>query len=274
MKTRARGCWTCQIRHRKCDLRAPLCKECIDRRIPCHGYGPKPAWMNGGSPEEQERSRIKIAVKENFRRVRRLQARARPDDNLQSEGPHQVPISDTPRDGPSERPHTSTIDLSAPLPKGVESEQQNSSNCAVTDNVTCRLDRTETARLSPEEALLLMHYLDRVFPWQFPYHLSHSRLGNRGWLLTLLMGHGPLYHATLSLAALHKSASCGESGEKFSVNQKAVDHHSRALQELCGFLREQCAYKLLEDDFKLMEFLACSLFLISFEVSGTSFDYT
>lgn len=271
MRSRARGCWTCQLRHRKCDLGAPLCKECSDRRIPCHGYGPKPAWMDGGSLEERERSRIKVAVKDNFRRVRRFQARARPSESPQSEGPsYEVQVSSTSHGGPLELSHTRTIDPSTPVPEGTESKQQSSSSRAVTDNVSCQQGRAETASLCPEEACLLMHYLDRVFPWQFPYHSTHSRLGNRGWLLTLLMGQGPLYHTTLSLSALHRSALYGGSGEKFSEDQEAFDHHSRALQELCEFLREQYANKLLEDEFKLIEFLACSLFLISFEVSRAS----
>lgn len=44
----------------------------------------------------------------------------------------------------------------------------------------------------------------------------------------------------------------------------------KALQERYVFLKEQCDNKLLGGGFKLVEFLACSLFLISFEVSGMS----
>ncbi|KZL78002.1 hypothetical protein CT0861_04112 [Colletotrichum tofieldiae] len=68
------GCWTCRIRHRKCDESSPSCKECTDRHIVCHGYGPEPDWMKNPSKLQAELQRIKHAVKQNFRRTRKLQA--------------------------------------------------------------------------------------------------------------------------------------------------------------------------------------------------------
>jgi hypothetical protein len=118
--------------------------------------------------------------------------------------------------------------------------------------------------LDSGEACLLMHYLDQVFPWQFPYHCSRSSLGNRGWLFLLLIKRGPLYHAVLSLSSLHQSAVLGTE-EEFQQKQNAFEHHSRALQELCDIMSEK-GDKLLEDRPQLAEFLACSFMLISFEV--------
>ncbi|KXH26360.1 hypothetical protein CSAL01_11358 [Colletotrichum salicis] len=68
------GCWTCRIRHRKCDEVSPTCKECTDRHILCHGYGAEPEWVKNPAKLQAELQRIKHAVKQNFRRTRKLQA--------------------------------------------------------------------------------------------------------------------------------------------------------------------------------------------------------
>ncbi|KXH37622.1 hypothetical protein CNYM01_08346 [Colletotrichum nymphaeae SA-01] len=68
------GCWTCRIRHRKCDEATPTCSECTDRHIVCHGYGTEPDWVKDPVKLQAELQRIKHAVKQNFRRTRKLQA--------------------------------------------------------------------------------------------------------------------------------------------------------------------------------------------------------
>ncbi len=54
------------------------------------------------------------------------------------------------------------------------------------------------------EAELLMHYLDVVFPLQFPFYRPTACEGGRGWLLAILTQTKPLYHAALSIAAYHR----------------------------------------------------------------------
>ncbi|KAJ5403605.1 C6 transcription factor [Penicillium cosmopolitanum] len=241
-----------------------MCKECTDRHVHCHGYGPKPTWMDGGPEEQKEKTRIKAAIKENFRRVKKMQGRARKRANDLSrslsetlaptqgdEGLHAVI---TPRSPPySSLPdHERTIS---------ESSEDNINACA--QDETVEVDAESSPRslegntnIDSQEAWLLMHYLDQVFPWQFPYHDSRSRLGNRGWLFSLLMKRGPLYHAVLSLASLLQSAMIGTE-EEFQRKQSAWDHHSRALRELCDLMSEK-GDKLRENHTELAEFLTCS----------------
>ncbi|KAL0937102.1 uncharacterized protein CTRU02_206833 [Colletotrichum truncatum] len=76
------GCWTCRIRHRKCDECSPACKECTDRHIKCHGYGPEPDWVKDSVKLRAELQRIKHAVKQNFRQTRKLQAARSPQSAL------------------------------------------------------------------------------------------------------------------------------------------------------------------------------------------------
>ncbi|KAI9149649.1 Trichothecene biosynthesis transcription regulator TRI10 [Paramyrothecium foliicola] len=60
-------------------------------------------------------------------------------------------------------------------------------------------------RTQEKETSLLMHYLDVVFPLQFPLH-DRSYEGKREWLLAILTSSRSVYYATLSLSLLHKES--------------------------------------------------------------------
>jgi C6 transcription factor Pro1 len=68
----------------------------------------------------------------------------------------------------------------------------------------------EASWLSPEitnsETELLMHFLDVVFPLQYPMYRSGITEGGRGWLLSLLFHTKPLYHAALALSSYHRGS--------------------------------------------------------------------
>jgi hypothetical protein len=233
--------------------------------------------MDGGPEEQKERDRIKAAVNKNFRHVKKMQSRGRQSQSARERLVSATPTNEAVEAIEATAPHFSTS-LSTPRPTedasshcGSESlicpvgqSESPSDNNAIED---CR-DPFENSLNSngaeDQEACLLMHYLDQVFQWQFPYHDARSRLGNRGWLFLLLIKRGPLYHAILSLSSLHQSALLGTE-EEFQRKQKALDHHSRALHELCDLMSEN-GNKLRDDHAQLAEFLACSVILISFQV--------
>ncbi|OLN96590.1 Transcriptional regulatory protein UME6 [Colletotrichum chlorophyti] len=158
------GCWTCRIRHRKCDEASPACKECTDRKITCYGYGREPEWIKNPSKLQEELQRIKHAVKQNFRRTRRLQA--------------QISV---PRPGrsPASRTRVAADTLNDPSASQSEGSEF-------------------------REAELLTYYLDYIFPLQYAYYVDKPALGGRGWLFWLLSKKGPLRHAAFTLSALHQ----------------------------------------------------------------------
>ena len=49
-----------------------------------------------------------------------------------------------------------------------------------------------------------MHFVDTVFPLQYPMYKPSVVHGGRGWLLSLLLRTKPLYHASLALSAYHR----------------------------------------------------------------------
>ncbi|KAK0761969.1 hypothetical protein N5P37_004769 [Trichoderma harzianum] len=274
MGIRPSGCWTCRIRHRKCDSRTPTCKECTDRNVQCHGYGQKPEWMDGAAEEEKENLRIKKAVKENFRSLRRIQNRARQNRRDVAPRLQAVPAQEEQDWGPSgsiSPHHGSNLPDSGLDSRDYASISPNNESSSGSANST-RSAYIELARQEPRripwidshDASLLMHYLDQVFSWQFPYHSYASRSGNRGWLLSLLIQQGPLYHAILSLSSLHQSVLLGRE-EEYCQQCIAFDRHSRALRELCAFMscKEE---QLFNDAAQMTEFLASGIMLITFEV--------
>ncbi|KAH6685822.1 fungal-specific transcription factor domain-containing protein [Plectosphaerella plurivora] len=74
LPSRSHGaCFTCRIRHRKCDETAPQCVECTSRRIECHGYGPQPAWAKDPARLREEVQKIKTQIKQHLRKSKGIQ---------------------------------------------------------------------------------------------------------------------------------------------------------------------------------------------------------
>ncbi|GJN78286.1 hypothetical protein PLIIFM63780_001779 [Purpureocillium lilacinum] len=228
------GCWTCRIRHRKCDEVSPACRECTDRGITCHGYGRKPAWVDDATRLREELARIKRAVNDNFRRTRRKQQQRR-----RSSG-------SVPQD------HEPSPAVAAPTPSAITAVGTGASH--------------ET---SFREAQLLIHYLDYIFPMQYPYYRDDPALGGRGWLFWLLMKRGPLHQAVLTLAALHHHVEFAHAPEREGSEDRdseLLGYHTNALQRLRQVISECDAERFAENREQLIEFLACGSALISFEL--------
>ena len=89
--------------------------------------------------------------------------------------------------------------------------------------------------LQDREAVLLMHFLDSVFPLQYPAYKPCLIDGGRGWLLSLLMNTKPLYHAALSMSAYHRQSSLLIPGRRAcdKINWAELEkHHAICFQEL------------------------------------------
>nr|CBY93782.1 TRI10 protein [Trichoderma brevicompactum] len=126
-------------------------------------------------------------------------------------------------------------------------------------------------RTQEKEISLLMHYLDGVFPLQFPFH-ERRYVGKREWLLTILASTRPVYYATLSLSLLHKEACLHEfEAELAEIWQKEkMRYYILALQESQQQLDAlDTAYGIAKMKGNIHA-LASTLQLISFESSSLS----
>lgn len=308
------GCWTCRLRRKKCDEATPVCFACDSRNIHCHGYGPRPDWMDGGERERAELARIKHGVKRNRRlkrlRAQQLRALAGQQQNQQS----QSSSSAQPEVAVEDELGSQCRDSGAGLKDGLESDtavvaktaqgtetagdsapffndQEDQQVPVTTPYFTTQPDISSASQSRPQsqprpllpslpilhhrEAELLMHYLDHVFHLQFRFHSPSIRTGGRGWLLWLLIRTGPLYHAALSLSALHQhtllyrrdgSHRSSRDNQCSSTLQELNEYHSRTLQELRLCLQNSQMDTGSPDLGKQIEILACGVQLISFQV--------
>ncbi|KAJ6441548.1 abc1 domain-containingprotein [Purpureocillium lavendulum] len=239
------GCWTCRIRHRKCDEAVPACRECADRTLPCHGYGRRPAWVDDETQLREELARIKRVVNSNFRRTRKRQQQKQQQQQRRS---------------------SSAASGAAPTQP---------SAAALTP--LAGAGTSANHETSFREAQLLVHYLDYIFPLQYPYYRDDPALGGRGWLFWLLMKRGPLHQAVLTLAALHhytEFAHSAEDNESEERESELLGYHTNALQRLRQAISEGEAEPFAENREQLIEFLACGSALISFEVDTCISDMT
>ncbi|KAH7006703.1 fungal-specific transcription factor domain-containing protein [Fusarium venenatum] len=243
---KAACCWTCKIRHVKCDATPSACLQCTSRQVHCHGYGPMPSWMDGGENEKEQKQRIKLAVKKNFKEKKSLQAHQR-------------------------RGHTRAIrrgqNLSRAAKEVIEVNKTSQRKWCVMTAMRSYLTLHQVLSgqsfpkpLEYGEADLLMHYLDHVFPYQYPFFDKGK--WSRGWLLWLLSKNGPLCRASLGLAALHQRSLLGETNN----HHIELEFHTKAVRQLHDFLLSIDINELRPDNEILVEIITCGVTLISFEI--------
>ncbi|KAJ0421547.1 fungal-specific transcription factor domain-containing protein [Aspergillus carlsbadensis] len=115
-----------------------------------------------------------------------------------------------------------------------------------------------------------MHFLDEIFPLQYPVYKPDLLEGGRGWLLHLLLRTKPLYHAALALSSYHMmitgfsviSPEC----RVFSVVKKeerlamCLEEVQRTIRDVQVFTRERShnALGLLASVVQLVFFELCA----------------
>lgn len=59
-----RGCWTCRLRHKKCDETIPECRACSSLLTTCYHSKDKPSWMDNGPLQQDMADQLNRGVKE------------------------------------------------------------------------------------------------------------------------------------------------------------------------------------------------------------------
>jgi hypothetical protein len=116
-----------------------------------------------------------------------------------------------------------------------------------------------------------MHFLDVVFPLQYPMYKPSITQGGRGWLLSLLLNTKPLYHAALGLSAYHKGtilletsrAQCGKTSISDEKKHFAIclAEFQQAIKDVNHWVSEIAACPV-----NSLGIMACVVQLIFFEV--------
>ncbi|KAL3422756.1 hypothetical protein PVAG01_06912 [Phlyctema vagabunda] len=251
------GCWTCRLRRKKCDEVRPECLRCASVNVACC-YGPKPEWIGNSALAKDELARIKAVVGASANRKRAaFRARAR----VSSEASTQY--SPSSQSVPKNQEQSLLLPSFSEISSGVRPHDRGYWNANETKSFWY------PKWVEDHEASLMMHYLDNVFFLQFRFHTPSLSAGGRGWLLSLLTRTKPLYHAALSLSALHQqSLLClGQDQAQMDTFHELERHHNLTLQELQLFIRAQSENASEQGRFKgNIQILACMVELISFEL--------
>ena len=296
------GCWTCKLRKKKCDEGRPTCATCLSLDITCHGYGSKPAWMDGGAAEKERIETLRQRVKEITNHKRRLRVRqnvsqspqiGNQDDNHASITP--VSMDDVyPTPQPSHVHNTYLSDSRTERQSLRQPENSVGATGVGLDLVqqTPRLSNSDlgqveiyrqTPILPEEEAGRLLHYLDFVFTIQFPFYKPSASNGGRGWLLATLLQLDPLYHAALSIATYHQHFEALVIEYSLSVEsfndirelplccklEDQLMEHNISLSRIRNLLRRLEDLGGSQSELKLVEYvelIACMAILVSLEV--------
>lgn len=301
------GCWTCRIRKKKCDDVRPSCGPCTFRQVTCHGYGPKPAWMDSAENQKAEIERIKQAVNQNFRSRQAFRVSKRPpaqpgserrqdatsksrlkheadflDEELSSLGKLQIA-------GPE---HGATVlplvepwpkvgdasEYSSLYPKGANSLNPSPSRCSgggVQPVYPFSFHPDAPPAENEYDLALIMNYLDNVFPLQFYFYQPTNADRGRGWLLSLLLRARSSYFTALAFSSLHQLIFVHK-GDILKEQKLSADldrYHTLALSELqkqLDFLPSISGYEHLKMG---VEILACMLQLLSIEVFRETKEY-
>jgi hypothetical protein len=83
-----------------------------------------------------------------------------------------------------------------------------------------------------------MHFLDHVFPGQYPMYKPKE---GRGWLLTLLLKAKPFYHASLALSANHRRMVMPPNSNSTTNLLQQEQHFEACLKLLRYGAENQCA---------------------------------
>jgi hypothetical protein len=210
---RKQACWTCRLRKKKCDEARPQCSPCSSLSIPCYDYGSKPDWMNNEESRQTVTDSLKQIVKSTSRRkptalVHTGRARFL---NLAPRLPKDTTRKPTSLTD-SCHIHNLLPELET-LPREIQYGHFDVSS-------TLRAGHFEQALsvpgsysqlqlppfflVSAEKDILLMHFINEIFPLQYPLYKADIRQERRAWLLSLLFETQPLFDAALAFGSYHQ----------------------------------------------------------------------
>ncbi|KAH7131847.1 fungal-specific transcription factor domain-containing protein [Dendryphion nanum] len=217
------GCWTCRVRKKKCDEARPKCTNCESLVIPCHGYGPKPDWMDNGEKE-------RIVVKEMKEIIKYTSRRKAP---VRSSEQSNLAIRIEPK--PSTYPATTPLSGSG-TGSGSSGENNGINQHLISDVHPSESETKEQYQPKPsisiEDSLDLMSFLDYVFPLQYPMYKPSISDGGRGWLMTTILQSDATYHAALALGACYR----GTYANDHTTRAKTLVQQGEHLQITLGML--------------------------------------
>ncbi|KIW10489.1 hypothetical protein PV08_11453 [Exophiala spinifera] len=174
------GCWTCRLRRKKCD-------ENPD----------KPEWMDGGLRQTKMAQQIKREVKDNAH-LRSAQRSTHLPGGYSS-------FADSALE---------SVEDNAELLNGMQLHDTGSTDSPLRnlDCTAAHANTPSTATFERSDTVLLMFYLDYLFPFLFPFYRPSPLQGGRAWILEMMISRPVVRQATLCqssyfLSRAHEAAN-------------------------------------------------------------------
>ncbi|KAH7126505.1 fungal-specific transcription factor domain-containing protein [Dactylonectria estremocensis] len=200
------SCWTCRLRHKKCDELQPLCGGCNALEIHCLYGSDKPDWMDSGKRQQQMTDKIKSQVKKNAKRRRGIalmESIARDISNVSEDvemlspsddsSSLHVPISRSKGNAAKSSPTSDSVSLSHLADTAALDPPATSS--------TRDQDPEPKAALSELDMGFITGYMDYTFPTLFPFYRPPILKGGRTWLLALALKNSGFLNTIVSLSS-------------------------------------------------------------------------
>lgn len=287
-KQPSNSCWTCKVRRKKCDGKLPVCDGCGALQITCYYDQAKPEWMDGGSKQEAMAKWLKIKVKESAHRrrgertVSNIFERASTSDIPTSES---IVLPQRPSPSNLTVPRCALLRAATSGPSsGISTPMVNSE----TDDISSSGDN--------RESVLVMFYLESVFPFLFPFYQPSLLQGGRSWILEMMIGSPIIRQALLCqssfyLSLARKTTKCmgvwemvlAQTRDAFSVLRQSLlvidgpgitEHVHGAVRILAGIIQLQRFEVAVRsfDNFQAHLTAALALFRQLLDTCGSEID--
>lgn len=162
-------CWTCRLRHKKCDETLPICGACAVLEIDCHYSPRKPPWLQTEKRRLEALARLKAQVKRSAKRRRKISQMRTIANEIDS-----------------------SPDLGTFEPLIQETMVEPSSEPVTPSTIPPTEDR----------AAYISVYMDYIFPILFPFYRPYITEGGRLWLLSLAMSNAGFMSSITSISSL------------------------------------------------------------------------
>ncbi|QPC60793.1 hypothetical protein HYE67_003024 [Fusarium culmorum] len=228
-------CWTCRLRHKKCDETLPICGACAFLEIDCHYSPRKPPWLQTENRRLEALARLKAQVKRSAKRRRgisQMRTIANEIDSSPDLGTFE-PSPDT-----SEDPFT-------------QETMVESSSEPVTPPT---IQRTE------DRAAYISVYMDYIFPILFPFYRPYITEGGRFmssitsisslvlWLVPAHVGPGQASCASKTLEEFHAQASVALGTMQHDLqhlHQRGIENCLTDSVHLLANMMQQLSFELI-----------------------------
>ncbi|KAB8304778.1 hypothetical protein EYC80_004126 [Monilinia laxa] len=235
--------------------------------------------MDSGLREKEMANSIKQIVKYTSRRKGRLAAAGLylgQNNSGTTEAPT-INLAPKPANSFSKSSFTVTEDVDHQKASSESSSAQSAQSAS--DGITMGLKPDSlnnfmgTPSIAGNEAALLMHFLDNVFPLQYPMYQPDVAEGGRGWLLSLLLKTKPLYHASIGLSAYHRGVVLREKSRGGCTKPSIAEQEGHLAICLSEFQDARRSAQISIDKSSMcpengLGIMACSVQLVFFELFG------